>query len=66
MKVSFKPRNHHALNPLMRKGGVHEKSNSAKRTAAKRQLRKESREFSRDDSPFYLPCNTFLFLWASF
>ena len=30
-----KRRNPHAFNPIMRKGGVHEKSNKAKRKAAK-------------------------------
>lgn len=30
-----KRRNPHAVNPIMRKGGVHEKSNGAKRNAAK-------------------------------
>ena len=30
-----KRRNLHAINPIMRKGGVHEKSNGAKRKAAK-------------------------------
>ena len=30
-----KQRNFHAIHPIMRKGGVHEKSNGAKRKAAK-------------------------------
>jgi len=30
-----KRRNPHAINPIMRKGGVHEKSNGAKRKAGK-------------------------------
>lgn len=39
LKVA-KLRNVHACNPIMRKGGVHEKSNSAKRSAAKAATRK--------------------------
>jgi len=35
-----KRRNPHAINPIMRKGGVHEKSNGAKRKAAKLATRK--------------------------
>ena len=41
-----KRRNPHAFHPIMRKGGVHEKSNGAKRKAAKlatRKLASESR-----------------------
>ncbi|MEM8498986.1 MAG: hypothetical protein AAF542_13245 [Pseudomonadota bacterium] len=34
-----KLRNRHAWNPLMRKGGVHEKSRSAKRAEDKRKTR---------------------------
>jgi len=37
------PRNHVALNPLLKKGGVHEKTNSAKRKKAKRDLQKQVR-----------------------
>lgn len=33
-------RNLHACHPIMRKGGVHEKSKSAKRTKAKRELQR--------------------------
>lgn len=32
-------RNLHAIAPIMRKGGIHDKSESAKRTAARRELR---------------------------
>lgn len=37
---AFKERNAVALNPLLRKAAVHEKSGRAKRTAAKIQLKK--------------------------
>ncbi len=37
-------RNLHAFAPIMRKGGVHEKSESAKRSAARRELRNAVRE----------------------
>ncbi|GAA6154328.1 hypothetical protein NBRC116587_37510 [Pseudoteredinibacter isoporae] len=43
-RPTVKPRargNPIAQNPLMRKGGVHEKSRSAKRQKAKRDLRKQ-------------------------
>lgn len=36
--MSIKPRNPMAMNPLLGKGGVHEKSNKAKRSQAKREL----------------------------
>ncbi|MEJ2418661.1 MAG: hypothetical protein P8Y45_17360 [Exilibacterium sp.] len=35
-----KLRNRHAAHPIMRKGGVHEKSRSAKRREAKRETRR--------------------------
>lgn len=34
-------RNLHAVAPIMRKGGVHQKSESAERTAARRQLKQQ-------------------------
>lgn len=37
-------RNLHAIAPIMRKGGVHEKSESARRTAARRELRNIARQ----------------------
>ncbi len=37
-------RNLHAIAPIMRKGGVHEKSEGAKRSAARRELRNTVRE----------------------
>ena len=37
----MKPRNIHAYAPIMRKGGVHEKSNSAKRGQARQALKAE-------------------------
>ncbi len=43
---SKKPgRNGHACHPMMRKGGVHEKSRGAERTAAKRRTDKQVREW---------------------
>jgi len=38
-------RNGHAFHPIMRKGGPHEKSKSAKRSADKQQTRKKTREW---------------------
>jgi len=40
-----KPRNFHACHPIMKKGGVHEKSKGAKRAAAKRETRKKASEW---------------------
>ena len=48
-----KRRNPHAINPIMRKGGVHEKSNGAKRKAAKLATRKWVSE-SRSGTPHIL------------
>ncbi|MGK0375812.1 MAG: hypothetical protein ACJA2E_002297 [Arenicella sp.] len=39
----MKPRNRQAMNPLMRKGGIHIKSKSAKRSQDKATLKKELR-----------------------
>lgn len=50
-----KLRNSLACDPLLSKGGVHEKSRKAKRANAKRDLRKEV--MRRDDS------SPFSFLW---
>ncbi|MET1253890.1 hypothetical protein [Aliikangiella maris] len=38
--VQHIPRNRVSQNPLLRKGGVHQKSNSAKRSAARRQTKR--------------------------
>lgn len=38
-------RNGHAFHPIMRKGGVHEKSNKAKRAAAKQQTNRKVQEW---------------------
>lgn len=46
----FKYRNHLACNPLLRKGGVHEKSTGAKRSAAKRKVKKEAMNWKSDSS----------------
>ena len=43
-------RNHVVQNPLLRKGGVHEKSTGAKRSAAKRKTRKEAMNWQSDSS----------------
>ncbi len=41
-------RNLHACHPIMRKGGVHKRSKSAKRAAAKHETRRKTNEwFSR-------------------
>lgn len=40
-KKVMKPRNRHAMNPLMRKGGVHKKSKRALRSQDKANLKKE-------------------------
>lgn len=45
-------RNGHAFHPIMRKGGVHEKSKGAKRAAAKRQTDGKVREWL-DRSSFF-------------
>ncbi len=47
-KKPAKKRNPHACNPIMRKGGVHQKSIGAKRAEEKRQWRNHSREISRE------------------
>ncbi|MFC4877282.1 hypothetical protein [Microbulbifer halophilus] len=49
MKKS-KPRNHVAMNPLLRKGGAHVRARSGKRFADKQQMLKAAREWksSRD------------------
>jgi len=46
------PRNPYAQHPLMRKGGVHQKSKSAIRTQARREVRKMSRDWSSFCSNF--------------
>ncbi|MFT6723818.1 MAG: hypothetical protein ACJARN_000671 [Arenicella sp.] len=48
-----KPRNREVMNPLMRKGGIHEKSKSATRSQQKAKLKKELRV--PDISSFLLP-----------
>ena len=42
-QVQQKPRNRLALNPLLHKGGAHQKTNKAKRSAEKRQVRAQVR-----------------------
>lgn len=46
----FRYRNHVACNPLLKKGGVHEKSTGAKRNQAKRKLKKEAMNWQSDSS----------------
>ncbi|MCG8671084.1 MAG: hypothetical protein MI867_16885 [Pseudomonadales bacterium] len=46
----FRYRNHVARNPLLRKGGVHEKTTGAKRSANKRKLKKEAMNWKSDSS----------------
>lgn len=49
----LKPRNRDAMNPLMRKGGIHYQSKSAKRSQEKAKLKKELRVPS-DLSSFFM------------
>ena len=44
--VTVAPRNPFSQHPLMRRGGVHQKSNSAKRAADRRETRRQSRDWS--------------------
>ncbi|TQV69916.1 hypothetical protein FKG94_22450 [Exilibacterium tricleocarpae] len=48
-----KRRNPYACDPIMRKGGVHEKTHKAKRNAAKRAIRQQVRERRGDAPVFY-------------
>ena len=41
LPASSKPRNRLALDPIMRKGGCHQKTRSAERAAEKRALREQ-------------------------
>lgn len=45
-------RNGHACHPIMRKGGVHEKSRGSKRAADKRETRRKAREWLGRSSLF--------------
>ncbi len=47
---SLKPRNRHAVNPLMAKGGRHEKSTGAKRAAEKSAIRSQLEKPAADFS----------------
>lgn len=49
-KKPFRYRNPVACSPILRKGGVHEKSNGAKRNAAKRKVKKEAMNWQSDSS----------------
>ena len=45
MSKRVKPRNFHACHPIMRKGGVHEKTKGAQRAAARRETRQKASEW---------------------
>lgn len=45
MRKKQEKRNGHACHPIMRKGGVHEKTEKAKRKAAKHQLNRKVHEW---------------------
>lgn len=49
---SLKARNRHAINPLMAKGGRHEKSTGAKRAADKRATRSQ---LAKPAADFFMP-----------
>ena len=49
---SLKPRNRHAINPLMGKSGCHEKSTGAKRAAGKHATRSQLVKPAAD---FFIP-----------
>ncbi|WNO08254.1 hypothetical protein [Teredinibacter sp. KSP-S5-2] len=55
-------RNGHAFHPIMRKGGVHEKSKGAKRAAAKRQTDRKVREWLGRSSLFIPNLKIMIFL----
>ena len=59
--VQVSARNRVALNPLIRKGGVHQKSNKVKRQASKLALKK--REFER--SAVIAAIGSSSFFWRS-
>lgn len=40
------PRNSFAISPLMKKGGVHQKSKSAERSKIRRETKKQARDWS--------------------
>ncbi len=51
--ISFQ-RNFHACHPILRKGGVHEKTNKAKRKAAKQTLRNTlNKQLSKELDRFF-------------
>jgi len=49
-----KMRNLHAINPIMLKGHVHEKSKGAKRAEEKKNTRRKVREWLSHSHSFYL------------
>lgn len=52
MKKS-KPRNHVAMNPLLRKGGAHVRARSGRRFADKQQMLKAAREWKGSRDSFF-------------
>lgn len=53
MPKKRKPRNFHACHPIMRKGGIHEKSQGAKRAAAKQETQRNLRDSLAASQSFY-------------
>ena len=51
-----KLRNHLALDPLLKKGGAHGKSQKAERAAFKQETRKLAMDRGRDSSPDVFRC----------
>lgn len=51
----LRPRNRHAVAPIMRKGGPHGKSTRAERAAWQRELRREMARMGRDDGVQFGP-----------
>lgn len=51
--IKKKQRNPHAFNPIMKKGGVHEKTNKAKRVKEKARFNKELKKSARSEADFF-------------
>ncbi|WP_346836672.1 hypothetical protein [Microbulbifer sp. SAOS-129_SWC] len=51
-----KPRNRVAQNPLLRKGGAHQRARSGERFASKQQARKAAREWKGSRDARLAPC----------
>lgn len=50
--MKFKPRNPVVRSPILRKGGVHQKTRKAQRNRAKRELQREVRRSVERGDPF--------------